>query len=60
MNKIELTGSLMFFTIGAVLVIAIVSYLWFLRKPKNQGSLPDEHPIGDTWQANNEKSESNL
>lgn len=57
MNTPEMTGSLMFFTIGAVLVIAIAAYLFFLRKPKNRHPLPEDKPIGDTWKANNEKSD---
>lgn len=59
MNTPEMTGSLMFFTIGIVLIVAIAAYLYFLRKPKNRQSLPDEHPIGETWKANNEKADQN-
>ena len=60
MNSTEMTGSLMFFTIGAVLIIAIATFVWFLRKPKNRKSLPDEHPLGGDWKANNEKVDQTL
>lgn len=46
MNRTDMTGSLMFFTIGAVLVIAVIALLWFLRKPKNRHPISDDHPIG--------------
>ena len=36
MNRIDLTGSLAFGTIGLVLVVLIVLLARFLRKPQNQ------------------------
>jgi hypothetical protein len=41
----DMTGSLMFFTLGIGAIMAIVALLWLLRNPKNRHPLPDDEPI---------------
>jgi hypothetical protein len=44
-NTPEMTGSLMFVTLGIGALVAIVALLWFLRKPANRHPLSDDEPI---------------
>jgi hypothetical protein len=39
MNSDQLTGSLMFMTLGVVLLVAIGSFLWFLRSRRNRDAM---------------------
>ncbi len=45
MNRIDLTGSLAFGTIGIVLLLLVVLLLRFLRKPQNRHPLPDGETV---------------
>lgn len=48
MDTSDMTGSLMLLRIGGVLLIAIVAFLWFMRKRSNRH--PMEHQVERNYQ----------